>query len=518
MIRALDRLCESSLELEWHLDPAAASAAGFVSEDGRLGRFDAEAMRAHLAAFRAMAAAVEELEVEELADEIDRTALLDGLRTTIARLDEDRPPARDPGFWLAHLGAALGALLLRPDDPEQAGRRAQAAAERIAGMPAFLDSARGMLGRPPLLLLDGALAALGPLGELLVHAAGAFGPAMPGGPDALNQSVTAALQALTRFGHWLRSEAEPEAEVKAIALGVARFDRRIHHRYAVRAGAAEIGRYAERLMAETERALAEQAARLGGAGSWRDAAARLEHDDVETLPALGDEIERARAFLRERGLGGVPGRGPELVALPAALAASLPAIAYLAGSGRLVVAPGSQSRFAIPLIAAGEALPGRHLHEFAARAAGSEVRRRLRSPAAVAGWALYAEELMEELGFSAAPESRVLRLNRLLGAGARLAADVGIHTAGMTPAQAVSLLADRAGLGRAAAEREVRRVVARPTDASAAALGRREILALRSAMGARADDAASLERFHRALLAFGALAPGLAAWGLGIDR
>jgi len=115
-MRDLDRLAGSYLDLLWHFDPAAASAAGFVSTDGRLGQFDAEAMRTHLAAFRATTAAIEELEIEELADEIDRTALLEDVRATIARLDEDRPHIRDPGFWLTHLVDALAALMVRPAD------------------------------------------------------------------------------------------------------------------------------------------------------------------------------------------------------------------------------------------------------------------------------------------------------------------------------------------------------------------------------------------------------------------
>jgi uncharacterized protein (DUF885 family) len=65
---------------------------------------------------------------------------------------------------------------------------------------------------------------------------------------------------------------------------------------------------------------------------------------------------------------------------------------------------------------------------------------------------------------------------------------------------------------------EVWRCVAKPPHASAAAIGRREILAFRSAAGVRADDAAALERFHRTLLAFGALPPGVAGWGMGIER
>jgi len=183
-----------------------------------------------------------------------------------------------------------------------------------------------------------------------------------------------------------------------------------------------------------------------------------------------------------------------------------------------VVASGGRGRFAIATVVAAEALPGRHLQEIAARAAASEPRRRLRAAIAVEGWALYAEELMEELGFSAAPEGRLIRLARLVEAAARLAADVGLHTAGMAPDEAVALLTGRAGLDRADAQAQVRRIVAHPTDAAAAAIGRREILALRSATGVRVDDRTGLDRFHRALLAFGALPPGLAGWGMGIER
>ena len=45
----VDTLCRSYLDLKWHFNPADASLAGAVAHDGRLGTFDAESMRAHLA-------------------------------------------------------------------------------------------------------------------------------------------------------------------------------------------------------------------------------------------------------------------------------------------------------------------------------------------------------------------------------------------------------------------------------------------------------------------------------------
>jgi uncharacterized protein DUF885 len=517
-MRELDRLAASYFDLLWHFDPAAASAAGFVSADGRLGQFDAEAMRTHLAAFRAAASALEELELEELADEIDRTALLDEVRATIVRLDEDRPHVRDPGIWLIHLVDAFAALAVRPDDDAAADRRAQAAVERVAGIPAFLDSARRVIHRPPVVLVDGALVLLGSLGELLVHVATAFGHRVPGGLEALNLSVAAALQALAGFGHWLRVDVEPEPAITAVVLGVTRYERRLGLRYAVRSSSAELWRYATQLMTETETLLAAEAARLGPGRQWREVLTGLDQGIGDVVAAVRDEIERARVFLRERGFGDVPAAGPDVAGTPAPLTALLPRLTYLPDAARLLVIPRRAPRFAVPTLVAGATLPGRHLQEMAARATEGEVRRRLRTTIAVEGWALYAEELMEELRFGAAPETRLFRLARLLQAAAALAVDVGVHTRDMTPADAAALLADRAALDRPAAEAQVRHIVAHPTDASAAAVGRREILALRAAASVRVDDAAGFARFHRALLGFGALPPGLAGWGMGIER
>ena len=85
MAAATDTLCRSYLDLRWHLDPAAGSAAGAGEHDTRLGRFDVESVHEYLAAFRSLAKAVEDMEVTDLQDEIDRTALLDAIRVPYYR-------------------------------------------------------------------------------------------------------------------------------------------------------------------------------------------------------------------------------------------------------------------------------------------------------------------------------------------------------------------------------------------------------------------------------------------------
>jgi hypothetical protein len=409
-VTTLAGLLDSYLDLQWHFDPAAASAAGVVSADARLGGFDAQAMREHLAAFRSIALALEDLELDSLDDEIDRTALLAEVRSTVARFEEERPHVRDPGFWVGHLHEAAASLLRRAVAP---GETAPAVLARIADVPTFLDAARATIRRPPVVLVDAALARLGPAGELLVRSALAFGPDAPGGAAEMNSATTAALQALTRFGAALRDEIEPEAEWSRAALGANRFERRVQEAFAVRSSPGELARWA-----------------------------------AETLDAdVSTELE--------------PPQPP--------------------GGGDLA---GAQERAIAGL--------------------ASPVRRALRSRVAVEGWALYA---------SAA--TRPGRERRLREAAGRLAADVGLHAGTMNPAGAARLLT-RSGMTPEDAEREVRQIAAEPTRGLAAAAGYRDSLRLRSAFEGLGADRAP-DAFHAALLRYGALPPGLAGWGMGLN-
>ena len=94
--------------------------------------------------------------------------------------------------------------------------------------------------------------------------------------------------------------------------------------------------------------------------------------------------------------------------------------------------------------------------------------------------------------------------------------DVGLHTRGMTPDQAMDLLVDRVGMDRSQAEAEVSRYCAWPTYQLCYAVGRREILQLRDAWRARAGPGGELREFHDAFLAWGGLPVSLIRWGMGL--
>lgn len=536
---AVDDLCRSYLDLKYHFDPAAASSAGLVSHDARLGRFDPDTVRGHIAALRSVTGAVEELDVDDVQREIDRTALLGELRNTTYRFEHEQPHVRNPAFWLGHLFQGLYAVLARRDGG--AGGRAPAMLERLRAVPDFLDDARATLREPPSVFVDTALGMLGGGGELVVQLATTVGAEAPDLQAGLQAAAGEALQALKRFGGALRDEIEPSTDPHAYAIGEEQFSRRLHHEHALVAGAPEIWRYGLHLQEETEAALTELAAELGGR-DWRTVVEELRDDSPEPdelLPAYEAELERALRFVRERDLVGIPEGPVEVVATPRFLVSLVPFAAYepppiFLGeqTGRFYVTRPDPSlppeavarmrrghcRHAIPAMVAHEAYPGHHLQLVRAQELPSQVRRHLWTPVMVEGWALYCEQLMEETGYYDSVEARLFQLVNLLWRAVRVVLDVGLHTRGMTAQEAVDYMVEHLPIERPSAEAEVRRYCAWPTYQLCYAVGRRELLRLREAYQAREGAGFSPRRFHDDLLTYGGLPVSLARWGMDLSE
>ncbi len=532
---SVDDLCRSYLDLKYHFDPAAASAAGLVTHDARLGHFDAESARAHVSALRSVVGAVEELEVDDLQQEIDRTALLGEIRSHINRLEHERPHQRNPGFWIGHLFQGLYSVLAR--EQAAAGGRAPAALERLKAIPEFLDSARNTIDEPPPVFVDTALGMLGGGGELIVQLAATLAGEAPALSAELNQAAAAALDALKRFGVALRDEIEPAADPLSFAIGEDQFSRRLHHEHALESGAPELWRYGLHLQEETEARLQELAGELG-LGPWRELVSKLKDDTPrpeDLLDVYREELGRAHRYVVENNLVSVPRVAVEVVATPAFLVALVPFAAYEpppiylgAQNGRFYVTRPDSSlspeamaqqrrghcRHAIPAMVAHEAYPGHHLQLVTAQNLGSEVRRHLWTPIMVEGWALYCEQLMEEANYYGSLESRLFQLVNLLWRAVRVVLDVGLHTRGMSPHEAVSYMVEHLPIERPSAEAEVRRYCAWPTYQLCYAVGRRELLRLRDAYRERAGADFNARRFHDELLGYGGIPVSLARWGM----
>ena len=263
----------------------------------------------HLAAFKAIAAAVEQLEIDDTQDEIDRTAFLDDIRITILRFERERPHVHDPGFWLSHLFEALYILLRRRrGDPAASG---PGAVERLKATPAFLASARETLKDPPRVFLDTATA-MTDGGLALMSQAAAAGHAN-GYRTSQEQSRR---RRPRRNPRWdgsalaLRQELNANPDDLSFAIGEEQFNRRLHHEHALPAGAPELYRYGLHLVEEVEAEVAALARRDRSLRSLahpgRAAAAPSRRRGRIWSRYFRAEVERASRFVAERQSGANP--------------------------------------------------------------------------------------------------------------------------------------------------------------------------------------------------------------------
>ena len=125
------------------------------------------------------------------------------------------------------------------------------------------------------------------------------------------------------------------------------------------------------------------------------------------------------------------------------------------------------------------------------------------------GWGLYNEQLMQETGFFPNERIHLRQLQLRLWRNARVIYDTGMHTGRLTYEDAISLMTDRVGFLRWAAQLEIDSSSARPGYFIGYFMGMTEILAMREEYKVKMGDSFTLKDFHQKLLKIGNMPPSL---------
>ena len=515
----LAELLNSWQDLRWTFDPAVATRAGALVHDGRLPGLDQEAVKLQLAGLKSLAGAAELADLDDDGQEIDRTALLDLLRAAIYRLEQEAPQRRNPAAWLGALAGALQALRAHANGtPTQ---RAQAALDRLSGAEQMIERAGKTLKRPAAVFVEEALE-LAPtvrgVARQLAHEASSWLPEMA---VRLADAAQRAELAVAAFESKLREDVVASQDPEAYAIGREAFDHRLHFEHALRPSSPELWRWSQHTLDEARRTAITAAVAAGLGDDLHSAAGKLRAarpvGDLQAEILRG--LARARKWIETVGAIEVPAAElrvlempPHLQLLGGRLHFDEEDVVYIRST---LAAPATLSGPELLVEVLLELCPGRLTHRSIARGLPDPVRRALATPCATDGWALYGLDFALEQGFTADPvEIFALRLAQL-HAAARAVIDIGLHTEGFTPGAATDLLTQLLPIDRADALADVRRAAAWPTYSLAAAVGRREIVELRTAWnGRKVGKPGPVAAFHKELLSYGGLPISLARWGM----
>ncbi|GAP65288.1 hypothetical protein MBSD_n0577 [Mizugakiibacter sediminis] len=121
------------------------------------------------------------------------------------------------------------------------------------------------------------------------------------------------------------------------------------------------------------------------------------------------------------------------------------------------------------------------------------------------GWALYSEDLGNEMGIYTTPYERFGQLTYAMWRACRLVVDTGVHHLGWTRERAIAYLRDNTALSEHEVETEVDRYISWPGQALSYKLGELKILELRRKAEAALGPKFDLRAFHDTVLSMGSV-------------
>jgi len=156
-------------------------------------------------------------------------------------------------------------------------------------------------------------------------------------------------------------------------------------------------------------------------------------------------------------------------------------------------------KWSLPTLTYHEGIPGHLWH--GATVLGNEaiplLHRNIGISAFSEGWALYAEQLADEIGMYADfPVGRIGMLQARLYRAARIAIDTGLHSRGWSRERAIQFFTEQVGLDPISATSEVERYVVWPGQACSYKIGHTEFVRLRDQARARLGARFDIKSFH----------------------
>jgi len=528
----------------YRLRPVNATFTGVHDHDDRLPDWSPDGLAAAADEMRSLRASLEPAS-DDLASmrdvaHRDRALALSFLDVQIAELDSPHFQRSNPSLALGEAAFGVISLITRPFAP--AAVRARSLDARLAEWPAFLAGARrSITGGVPDEWRTKCLRECDGVERLLRDGIPRWLAAESLADAPLIQASERAGAALEEFRRWLERDVRL-ASIEKCSVGADVFGLLLSRGHWCTTGVASLAADARSALDEALGSL-DARARLAAAGGWPEVQARLAaaHPSVDGyLEAFQRIWNDCRDAAVRADLVTWPSYPIRYVPIPPQTRDAAPFLYYLfyrspapfdhASMHDYVVTPiddeltpdeqarrlraSNTSVIKLNHVVHHGAI-GHHVQNYYAYAGRSEIGRVAAVDCAsrigmflggtmAEGWACYATDLMDDIGFLSADESLAQQHTRarLL---ARAVVDIGLHTRSMTFDDAVAIYRDRVGMPPEAARSEACKNSMFPGTAIMYWLGTSGLHRLRDSRRRAEGDAFSPRLFHDRVLSFGSI-------------
>jgi len=526
----------------YRLRPVNATFTGVHDFDDRLPDWSPGGLDAAIGEMRQLRASLHDgSEAGDLRDTPARDEALAAsfLEVQIAELASDHFQRGNPSLAIAEAAFGIISLVTRPFAP--ARQRLDAVVGRLRAIPEFLDGAQRSMARnlrdewraKALKECDGAQRIVGDGLRRWLASEG-----LP--DDRVRPAADCAAAAIDRFQQWLISM--PRADGDSYAAGREMLDLLIARGHWCEIGSSALAAAARDSL---DRALSDldRRARAAAPGGWPDVQNRLADRHPTTagyLAAFQQTWHECRARAVDARLVSWPDYPIRYVPIPPHTRDAAPLLYYLfyrspAPFDRLpiheyVVTPIDETMAADEqrrrLRAANDSVIklnhvvhhgaiGHHVQNYRAYTGDSAIGRVAAVDCAsrigmflggtmAEGWACYATDVMDEIGFLT-PDESIAQQHTRARLLARAVVDIGLHDHSLTFAEAVAVYRDRVGMAPEAARGEACKNAMFPGTALMYWLGTEGLHVLRAARQRAEGAAFDLQQFHDRVLSFGSI-------------
>ncbi|HKY63952.1 MAG TPA: DUF885 domain-containing protein [bacterium] len=429
----------------------------------------------------------------------------------------------DPSMYVGELTYGLWYLLLRVDSPKL---KVEAALARMNEAGSLLEAARRNLRRPPRLWTRLAIEETGGLLAFLADVRAELLQLAPKRAAEIRAAYARAKATVEGFREFYRGPLLKRSTGR-FAVGRREYDFLLknYHHYTI--DSKRLRRIGEEQFKLARRALVEQARRIDPKKSWPGLVeeAKRRHPSAERLLSVyRRETAALRSFVRRNKIVSLPrGESLRVIETPEFTRNTIPFAAYVdppmfggKNQGTFFVTPvtakgkkreellGEHSYGALRVTALHEGYPGHHLQFAVQKHAPGTMMKIYNCSSFFEGWALYCEELMHEAGYYD-DWGRLLQLKDKLWRACRILVDVGLHTGTMSDAQAVRFMAKELKMSPASARADVNWYTMRPTVPQSYLTGMLRLRELREKCRRKWGRRFNFQRFHDAVLRYGAI-------------